>query len=80
MLVEKTSLVANPVPIFAANPVSNVPSAFNLVRRPAVTPLKLVKLPPTSILPSDWMLIDLTVLLSPVPLLFIVKMGSSVPG
>jgi hypothetical protein len=42
--------------------------------------LKLVKLPPTSILPSDWMLIDLTVLLSPVPLLFIVKMGSSVPG
>ena len=59
------------------NPVSSVPSAFNLVMRFCVTPLNVVNWPPTNILPSGCNAMASTVVLKPVPIL---KPVSRVPS
>ena len=76
--IENTVLL-KPVPVFVVNAVSLVPSEFKRTIRLTVTPLKVVKIPIITILPSDWIAIEFTEPLKPVPV-FVVKEVSSVPS
>ena len=68
-----------PVPLLVVNVVSLVPVDSKRTIRPTVTPFHDVKEPVTSILPSDWVLIALTIrLVAPVPLL-VVNVASLIP-
>jgi hypothetical protein len=60
ILITKTSLLKL-VPKFELNAVSALPSGFNLVNLGILLPLKLVKSPPTNILPSGCNSIALTI-------------------
>ena len=73
------TLLVKPVPMFVEKAVSLVPSELRRTIRLTVTPLKVVKLPPQIILPSDWIAIESTALLKAVPV-FVVKVVSLVPS
>ena len=72
-----STLLSNPTPKFDKNEVSTVPLGFNLINLPQEYPSKLVKIPPTNILPSTgWIAIVYTAWSNPFPT---VKVLSIVP-
>ena len=71
--------ISKPVPVLVVKVVSLVPSGFNRTIPFTVVPLKVVKVPTTTILPSDCIATEFTVLSKPVPVL-VVKVVSLVPS
>ena len=78
-IATENTVLLKPVPVFVVKVVSLVPSELRRTIRLTVTPLKVVKNPPITSLPSDWITIESTALLKAVPV-FVVKVVSLVPS
>ena len=62
----ESTMELNPVPIL--NDVSLEPSELSLINLFCVEPVNVIKTPPTNIFPSDWIAVERTALLNPLPI------------